>query len=72
MAMLDHGSTRVNQTATPSTAPACNSGCIAMHTKLNEGKPKCCGGTGSSSMKCPRPAHYHCGPAPTLYNCSGG
>eukprot|EP00729_Bicosta_minor_P021143 gene21143-1575_t len=44
-------------------ASTCNSGCIPEHVKLKEGKPDCCT-EGHETLKCPRPAHYQCGPAP--------
>eukprot|EP00729_Bicosta_minor_P003516 gene3516-21847_t len=55
-------------------ASACNSGCIPEHVKLKEGKPDCCT-KGHETLKCPRPAHYQCGPAPSpapMYGCSNG
>lgn len=44
-------------------ALTCNAGCIPKHMKLKEGKPDCCS-KGHETLKCPPPAHYHCGPAP--------
>ena len=38
----------------------CNQGCIPKGVKLKVGKPLCCT-EGHESLKCPGPAHYHCG-----------
>ena len=63
-----HGSaeTRTAQTMFRGIAHAagtgtCNSGCIPEHVKLKDGQPLCCR-QGHKSLKCPRPAHYQCGP----------
>lgn len=38
----------------------CNQGCIPKDTKRKDGQSECCTG-GRESLKCPGPAHYHCG-----------
>ena len=52
-----------NQTKPRSARPTCNAGCIPEHVKLKQGKRDCCN-EGHETLKCPKPAHYRCGPAP--------
>jgi len=42
------------------TCDVCNQGCIPKDTKRKDGQPDCCT-EGRESLKCPGPAHYHCG-----------
>ena len=42
------------------TCDTCNQGCIPEGVKQKDGQPDCCT-EGAKSLKCPGPAHYHCG-----------
>ena len=55
------GTATTNQTVQQQgPSNTCNAGCIPEHVKLKYGKPLCCT-EGHESLKCPGPAHYHCG-----------
>lgn len=57
--------TTTTKTATTTTTTTCNAGCIPKDVKLKKGQALCCkhghNTNGHETLKCPGPAHYHCG-----------
>ena len=62
-ALMDFFNVFENSTSTTTTTRTtrmCNEGCIPKGVKRKDGQPDCCT-EGTKTLKCPEPAHYHCG-----------